>query len=107
MSGKPAMRRAAEKPPRPSQRPRTPRAAARKQRYGAARRRAQTKVRRAHPRKVVYVRGSTPVKIFFRLCLQNLFSGVDPQTVVRVEAMLSMVVRCSKGGGYGSRPLLK
>jgi hypothetical protein len=37
----------------------------------------------------------------FRLCLQNLFSGVDPQTFARVEAMVSMAVRCSKGGGYG------
>ncbi len=50
---------------------------------------------------VVYVRGSTPVKIFFRLCLQNLFPGVDPQTFARVEAMVSMSGRCSKGGGYG------
>ena len=30
---------------------------------------------------VVYVRGCTPVKTFFRLRLQNLFPGVHPQTV--------------------------
>ena len=50
---------------------------------------------------VVYICGLTPVKIFFRLRLQNLFIGVDPQTVARVEAMVSMSGRCSKGGGYG------
>ena len=50
---------------------------------------------------VVYVRGCTPVKIFFRLRLQNLFPGVHSQTFARVETMVSMSVRCSKGGGYG------
>jgi hypothetical protein len=49
--------------------------------------------------KVVYVRGSTPVKIFFRLRLQNLFPGVDPQTGARVEAMESMAECYSKGEG--------
>ena len=61
------------------------------------------------------------MKIFLRLRLQNLFSGVCPPIVadgrwlavvlccvcLRVEAMVSMAARCSKGGGYGSRPLLK
>ncbi len=50
---------------------------------------------------VVYVSGCTPVKIFFRLRLQNLFPGVHPQTVARVEVMVSMTAHCSKGGGCG------
>ncbi len=40
--------------------------------------------------KVVYVCGSTPVKIVFRLHLQNLSPGVDPQTLARVGARGSM-----------------
>ncbi len=44
---------------------------------------------------VVYVRGSTQVKIVFRRLLQNLFIGVDPQAGARVEAMESMAARCS------------
>ena len=50
---------------------------------------------------VVYIRGCTPVKIFFRLRLQNLFPGVHPRTVLREMAMVSMSTRCSKGGGLG------
>ena len=64
---------------------------------------------------VVYIGGLTPVKIFFRLRLQNLFPGVCPPMVaeckwlavvlwcacLRVEVMVSMSARCSKGGGYG------
>ena len=64
---------------------------------------------------VVYIGGHTPVKIFFRLRLQNLFPGVYPPIVadgkwlavvlwcacLRVEAMVSMSARCSKGGGHG------
>ncbi len=64
---------------------------------------------------VVYVRGCTPLKIFFRLRLQNLFPSVHPRTVadgrwravvlccvcLRVEVMVSMSARCSKVGGYG------
>ena len=64
---------------------------------------------------VVYVRGCTPVKIFFRLRLQNLFPGVHPQTVadgkwfavvlccvcLRVMAMVSISCGMSKGGGHG------
>jgi hypothetical protein len=64
---------------------------------------------------VVYIGGLTPVKIFFRLRLQNLFSGVCPPIVadgkwlavvlwcacLRVEAMVSIVLCMSKGGGYG------
>ena len=55
------------------------------------------------------------MKIFFRLRLQNLFPSVCPPIVadgrwlavvlccvcLRVEAMVSMSARCSKGGGYG------
>jgi hypothetical protein len=62
---------------------------------------------------VVYIGGLTPVKTFFRLRLQNLFSGVCPPIVadgrwlavvlccvcLRVEAMVSMSARYSKGGG--------
>ena len=65
--------------------------------------------------KVVYIGGLTPVKIFFRLRLQNLFPGVCPPMVaeckwlavvlwcacLRVEVMVSMSARCSKGNGYG------
>ena len=65
--------------------------------------------------RVVYIGGLTPVKIFFRLRLQNLFSGVYPPMVadgkwlavvlwcscLRVEGMVSMSARCCKGGGYG------
>jgi hypothetical protein len=40
--------------------------------------------------RVVYVCGSTPVKIFFRLRLQNLSPCVNPLTGARVEAMESM-----------------
>ena len=64
---------------------------------------------------VVYIGGLTPVKIFFRLRLQNLFPGVCPPIVadgrwlavvlccvcLRVMAMVSMSARCSKGNGYG------
>ena len=64
---------------------------------------------------VVYIGGLTPVKIFFRLRLQNLFPGVCPPMIaeckwlavvlwcacLRVMAMVSMSARCSKGGGYG------
>jgi hypothetical protein len=64
---------------------------------------------------VVVDGGSTPVKIFFRLRLQNLFPGVDPPSVekgkwfavvlccacLRVEGMVSMSARCSKGNDYG------
>ena len=45
---------------------------------------------------VVNVSGCTQVKIFFRLCLQNLFPCVHPQTVARVEAMVSMTAPYSK-----------
>ena len=65
--------------------------------------------------RVVYIGGLTPVKIFLRLRLQNLFPGVCPPMIaeckwlavvlwcvcLRVEAMVSMSARCSKGGGYG------
>jgi hypothetical protein len=64
---------------------------------------------------VVYIGGLTPVKIFLRLRLQNLFPGVCPPMVaeckwlavvlwcacLRVEVMVSMSARCSKGGGHG------
>ena len=64
---------------------------------------------------VVYIGGLTPVKIFFRLRLQNLFSGVCPPIVadgkwlavvlwcacLRVEGMVSIVLCMSKGGGHG------
>ncbi len=64
---------------------------------------------------VVLDGGHTPVKIIFRLRLQNLFPGVCPPSVtkgkwlagvlccacLKVEAMVSMSVRGSKGGGYG------
>ena len=64
---------------------------------------------------VVIDGGLTPVKIFFRLRLQNLFSGVCPPSVadgrwlavvlccvcLRVMAMVSMSARCSKGNDYG------
>ena len=57
----------------------------------------------------------TPVKIFLRLRLQNLFSGVWRHPVadgrwlavvlwcacLRVEAMVSIVLCMSKGGGHG------
>jgi hypothetical protein len=56
-----------------------------------------------------------PLKIVFRLWLQNLFNSLDPPSVangkwlavvlccacLRVEVMVSMSARCSKGGGYG------
>jgi hypothetical protein len=65
--------------------------------------------------KVVYNGGHTPVKIFFRLRLQNLFPGVCPPSVakgkwlavvlccayLRVEAMVSIMLFMSKGGGHG------
>ena len=64
---------------------------------------------------VVYIGGHTPVKIFFRLRLQNISPGVYPPMVadggwlavvlccvcLRVMAMVSMSACCSKGGGYG------
>ena len=64
---------------------------------------------------VVIDGGLTPVKIFFRLRLQNLFSGVCPPIVadgkwlavvlwcacLRVEGMVSIVLCMSKGGGHG------
>ena len=64
---------------------------------------------------VVYIGGHTPVKIFFRLRLQNLFPGVYPPIVVkgrwlavvlccvclRVEVRVSMSARCFEGNGYG------
>ena len=64
---------------------------------------------------VVIDGGLTPVKIFFRLRLQNLSPGVCPPSVadgrwlavvlccvcLRVMAMVSMSARCSKGNGYG------
>ena len=66
-------------------------------------------------RTVVYIGGLTLVKTFLRLRLQNLFSGVCPPIVadgrwfavvlccacLRVEVMVSMSARCSKGGGQG------
>ena len=70
---------------------------------------------------VVYIGGHTPVKIFFRLRLQNLFPGVYPPIVadgkwlavvfwgacLRVEAMVSMSARCCKGSFKKSKVLLK
>jgi hypothetical protein len=64
---------------------------------------------------VVYIGGLTPVKIFFRLRLQNLFTGVCPPMVaeckwlavvlwcacLRVEVMVTIVLCMSKGGGHG------
>ncbi len=44
---------------------------------------------------------STPVKIFFRLRLQNIFPGVHSQTFAKMETMVSMLARCSKGGDCG------
>ena len=55
------------------------------------------------------------MKIFFRLRLQNIFPDVDPPSVakgkwlavvlccvcLRVEAMVSIVLCMSKGGGHG------
>jgi hypothetical protein len=41
---------------------------------------------------VLYIRECTQVKIFFRLCLQNLFPSVHPTTGARVEAMVSRSV---------------
>jgi hypothetical protein len=65
--------------------------------------------------RVVYDGRHTPVKIFFRLRLQNLFPGECLPSVVkckwlavvlccaclRVEAMVSMSARWSKGNGHG------
>ena len=64
---------------------------------------------------VVIDGGLTPVKIFFRLRLQNLSPGVCPPMVadgrwlavvlwcacLRVEGMVSIVLCMSKGGGHG------
>ena len=50
---------------------------------------------------VVYVCRLTPVKIFYRLRLQNLFPGVSLHTVVRVRARGSRVSCMSKGAGQG------
>jgi hypothetical protein len=71
--------------------------------------------------KVVYIGGHTPVKIFFRLRLQNLFPSVYPPIVadgewlavvfwcacLRVEAMVSMSARCCEGSFKKSKVLLK
>ncbi len=63
---------------------------------------------------VVYIRGPRPLKIIFRLWLQNLFNCLDSRTVARVEGMVyiarlflrveGMVYIAgfiSKGRGYG------
>ncbi len=45
--------------------------------------------------------GLTPVKILYRLRLQNLFPGVIPQAALRVMAVGFIVVCRSKGKGAG------
>ncbi len=64
---------------------------------------------------VVYNCRPRPLKIFFRLWPQNLFNSLGQPSVakgkwlaavlccacLRVEAMVSMSARCSKGNGHG------
>ena len=58
--------------------------------------------------RVVYIGGLTPVKIFFRLRLQNLFSGVCPPMVADGK-WLAVVLCCAwlRVGGRGSISVYK
>jgi hypothetical protein len=50
---------------------------------------------------VVIDGGLTPVKIFFRLRLQNLYPGVCPPSVAECKWLAVVLCCVSKGGGHG------